>query len=244
MGVVLSPQEKRIQEHAGRIVFSGDLNGRISAIYEEFSDEKAVVDIDRARYFTESFRQTEGEHLTLRWAKALYHVAENIGLYIERNQLLAGRAGGKGKYGLIYPELDGCFLEQFVEQASERTESPFEISDEAIEVIKNEIAPYWNGKTYYEDFAGSLPEDVLRLTYDPADLFTSRYIVNETSSMRSALRPVPVCGSRIPPDDMPSPSTCSSARIVSYRGAVVIPAKIFCTVLSGTPERSEIISLV
>lgn len=192
MSKVLSPQEERIEKNGGKVVFyineNVDSDSRIQKIYDTFKDSKSIVDVQRARYFTESFKETEGENLTLRWAKALYNVASKIDVSIDDHQLLAGRVGGQGKYGLIYPELDGCFLHQFVSQAKTRAESPFEISEEDVEIIENEIAPYWAGKTYYEDFSQSLPEDVLKLTYEPSDLFTSRYIVNETSSMRSALQ--------------------------------------------------------
>ena len=186
---ILSPQEERIERNHDKVIFTetGD-SSRIERIFRSFANSRSSVDIQRAKYFTESFKQTEGETLVLRWAKALYHIAENIDVIIDDDQLLAGRAGKKGKYGLIYPELDGCFLKSFAEQASNRVESPFEITDEDIRVISEEIAPYWEGKTYYEDLAHSLPEDVLKLTYEPSDLFTSRYIVNETSSMRSALQ--------------------------------------------------------
>ncbi len=183
---VLSIQEQRIEKNRGKVFFGG--NRRIQRIYDSFADKRSSVDIQRAKYFTESFRETEGEALVLRWAKALYHIAENIEVIIDDGQLLAGRAGKSGKYGLIYPELDGCFLKSFAEQASGRVESPFDIAPEDIELIRNEIAPYWEGKTYYEDLSSSLPDDVLKLTYEPDDLFTSRYIVNETSSMRSALQ--------------------------------------------------------
>lgn len=185
----LSPQEERIEKNGGKVIFTGTGNkSRIEKIFSGFANSRSSVDIQRAKYFTESFKQTEGETLVLRWAKALYHIAENIDVIIDDDQLLVGRAGKKGKYGLIYPELDGCFLKSFAEQASNRVESPFEITDEDIRVISEEIAPYWEGKTYYDDLAHSLPEDVLKLTYEPSDLFTSRYIVNETSSMRSALQ--------------------------------------------------------
>lgn len=188
---LLSPQEQRIEKNKGKVVFSNsDKNEktRIEKIFESFQYSKSSVDIQRARYFTESFKQTEGQALSLRWAKALYNIASKIEIIIDDNQLLVGRVGKKGKYGLIYPELDGCFLKTFVDQAQNRKESPFEIDEDDIQIIKEEIAPYWEGKTYYEDLAHSLPEDVLKLTYEPSDLFTSRYIVNETSSMRSALQ--------------------------------------------------------
>lgn len=181
---LLSPQEKRIQDNQGKVA----LKGRANNIYNSFCDGKSAVDVQRAKYFTESFKKTEGQALSLRWAKALYHIAENIEIIIDDDQLIVGRAGRKGKYGIIYPELDGCFLGQFVKQASSRVESPFEIDKEDIKVIEEEIAPYWEGKTYYEDFAHAMPEDVLKITYEPKDLFTSRFILNESSSMRSALQ--------------------------------------------------------
>ncbi len=189
---ILSPQEERIKKNNGKVVFFKNPDekekNRIERIFESFDGTKSSVDVQRARYFTESFKQTEGQALSLRWAKALYHIAEKIDIIIDDDQLLVGRVGKSGKYGLIYPELDGCFLKSFAKQAKSRVESPFEISAEDVKIIEEEIAPYWEGKTYYEDLAHSLPEDVLKLTYEPEDLFTSRYIVNETSSMRSALQ--------------------------------------------------------
>ena len=189
MGEVLSPQEERIRKNKGKIVFYSSYGkSRAQKIYDSFSESKSYVDVQRAKYFTESFKETEGQPLPLRWAKALYHIAANIEVYIEPDQLIVGRVGREGKYGLIYPELDGCFLEQFVHQAKDRTESPFEIEEKDVKVIEEEIAPYWKGKTYYEELSQSFPDDVLKVTYDPEDRFSSRYIVNESSAWRSALQ--------------------------------------------------------
>lgn len=189
MTLVLSPQEDRIQKKGGKIIF-GFQNGksRVQKIYDSFSEGKSYVDVQRAQYFTESFKETEGQPLTLRWAKALYHIAEKIDVYIEPDQLIVGRVGRPGKYGLIYPELDGCFLESFVHQANDRTESPFEVDEKDVNIIETEIAPYWKDKTYYDDLSQSFPEDVLKVTYDPKDRYSSRYIVNESSAWRSALQ--------------------------------------------------------
>ena len=189
MTLVLSPQEDRIQKNGGKIIF-GFQNGksRVQKIYDSFSEGKSYVDVQRAQYFTESFKETGGQPLTLRWAKALYHIAEKIDVYIEPDQLIVGRVGRPGKYGLIYPELDGCFLESFVHQANDRTESPFEVDEKDVNIIETEIAPYWKDKTYYDDLSQSFPEDVLKVTYDPKDRYSSRYIVNESSAWRSALQ--------------------------------------------------------
>ena len=75
----LSPQEERLQEKIqGKENHFRKTHPRVFRLLERFDGQKPRIDIERALYFTESMRQTEGEHLTLRWAKALMHIAKNI----------------------------------------------------------------------------------------------------------------------------------------------------------------------
>ena len=62
-----SPQEIRIQK--GSTV----KDKRAARLLAGFQGSRPVIDIERGKYFTESFKQTEGQPLVLRWAKALYH---------------------------------------------------------------------------------------------------------------------------------------------------------------------------
>lgn len=184
----LSPHEQRIkEEQLGKEDFKKGRE-RVFKILESFQGQRPKVDVERALYFTQSFKETEGQPLILRWAKALKHIAENITVYIDDNQLLVGRAGRQGRYGILYPELDGDFLDVAVKQLPNRVESPFDITQEDADIIINEIAPYWKGKTFHEDLAKQLPEDTLKLTYDPENVLNSRYIVNETASFRSSIQ--------------------------------------------------------
>ena len=110
-------------------------------------------------------------------------------VYIDDHQLLVGRSGKQGRYGILYPELDGDFLDLAIEQLSQRTQSPFDISAEDVQVVIDEIAPYWKGKTYHEALADCAARgDRPRRTFDPKDPLLSRFIVNETSSFRSCLQ--------------------------------------------------------
>ncbi len=184
---VLSPHEQRVLEEM-KGTASTEGRERIYKILNSFKNDRPRIDVERARYFTESFRQTEGQPLVLRWAKALKHIAENITVYIDDHNLLVGRSGHKGRYGILYPELDGDFLDLAVKDLPNRTESPFNITAEDARIAIEEIAPYWKGKTFHEELAVALPEDTLKLTYYPEDTLRSRYIVNETASFRSALQ--------------------------------------------------------
>lgn len=162
------------------------ITDRVKRLYERLQSEGTYIDIRRARYFTESFKKTEGEDLSIRFAKALLHIAKNIDVVIEDDQLLVGQIGGPERYGILYPELDGCFLSNLSEVLSDRKEASFILKDEDREYLIREVAPYWKGKTFYEDLASSLPEDILRLTYNPKNTTQSRFLINETASMNSA----------------------------------------------------------
>lgn len=132
--IVLSPQEKRIRSA------STGSETRTKRILKRFQGTTPKIDIERGRYFTESFRETEGQPLVLRWAKALYHYAENATVYIDDDQLIAGRAGREGRYGILYPELDGDFLDEAIKSLPSRESSPFDITEEDANYIINEIS--------------------------------------------------------------------------------------------------------
>lgn len=185
--IVLSPQEQRINaEIQGNL--QEHTRSRTNAILNSFKETRPRIDVERAKYFTESFRQTEGQPLILRWSKALKHIAENITVYIDDHQLLAGRSGAQGRYGILYPELDGDFLGLAIEQMPNRVESPFNITEADARIVIDEIAPYWQGKTFHENLTQALPQETLKYTYDPKDPLKSRFIVNETASFRSSIQ--------------------------------------------------------
>ncbi|MDQ7095283.1 glycyl radical protein [Desulfosporosinus sp. PR] len=183
----LSPHEQRIQEEQlGKKNFAG--RERVFEILTSFQNLRPKIDVERGKYFTQSFIETEGQPLVLRWAKALKHIAENITVYIDDHQLLVGRAGYQGRYGILFPELDGDFLDLAIEQLPKRVESPFDVTPEDAQVIIKEIAPYWKGKTFHENLAKALPKDTFKLTYDPENPLNSRFLVNETATFRSSIQ--------------------------------------------------------
>lgn len=186
--LVLSPQEQRIAQEGHQSTQSKQSNPRVQGILNSFKGARPKIDIERARYFTESFRESEGKALILRWSKALLHYAENATVYIDENQLIVGRSGHAGRYGLIYPELDGDFLDIVLKDLPTRETSPFDISEADVEFVINEISPYWKGKTFHEDLAKALSPDTLKLTYNPSNTLESRFIVNETASFRSSIQ--------------------------------------------------------
>ncbi|MDR2744764.1 MAG: glycyl radical protein [Desulfovibrio sp.] len=185
----VSPQEQRLYDAIeGKEDTFRKSHSRVFRLLERFEGQKPRIDIERALFFTQSMRETEGQPLVLRWAKALKHIAENITVYVQEDQLLLGRAGCDGRYGILYPELDGDFLDIAVRDLPTRATSPAVITPEDAKRVVEEIAPYWKGKTYHEALNAALPPEVHKLTYDDPQGLISRFIVNETSSFRSSIQ--------------------------------------------------------
>lgn len=182
-GRTLSPQEERVIEHKA----PSNIN-RATRLIRNVRGVRPEIDIERGLYFTESFKETEGQPLILRWAKALRKYAEKSTVVIEDGQLIAGRGGKAGRYGILYPELDGDTLGINIEKLPGRETSPFDISKKDAEIVKEQIEPYWKGKTYHEELVKALPEDTRKLTCNADAEATSRFIVNETSSFRSSIQ--------------------------------------------------------
>ena len=73
---VLSPQETRIFDEIENNTTIQKKN-KAYKILQEIRGTKPQIDIERGLYFTQSFKETEGQPLNLRWAKALYTYAKN-----------------------------------------------------------------------------------------------------------------------------------------------------------------------
>lgn len=186
---LLSPHEQKLEDD--RLGRQGYRLGRerVYLMLDAFSGTTPKIDVERGKYFTESMKETEGQMLILRWAKALKHIAENINIYIDDHNLLVGRAGAKpGRYGILFPELDGNIYKAALEGLKHRTESPFDFDEEDARIMVEEITPFWQNKTFFDALSKALPPETYKLTYDKDDPMKSTYIVNETASFRSSIQ--------------------------------------------------------
>ncbi len=105
--------------------------------------------IERARYYTESFKQTEGEHPSVRAARALRHTLSNMTLYILDGEAIAGNRSSKIT-GVVLPVERGdvnVILDMELEPLLRRKRQPFYIDPEDRNVLDQEILPYWRGRT-------------------------------------------------------------------------------------------------
>ena len=190
----LSAQEARISTSCDNTLTTSEARlkrARVDRILKEIRSLPPRIAIDRARLMTASFRKTEGTPVVLRWALALKHVLENIPIFIGVDDLIVGRCGPPGRYGILYPELRGAWLEKGFESLPTRKEGRFVITDEDVRIVKEEIVPYWKGRTVFDANFDLLPEQTRRVLYQQDDPYTPSYVIIDSTTDRSSQQWVP-----------------------------------------------------
>ena len=183
---VLTPQEEWLE--GKNLITEG--RERTLKINDLVRKEPITMDINRARLFTESMKESEGQNLSLRWAKAFAHVTESLPIYVEPNyELIVGKMTGRvGRFITIYPENDGPALLE-LRDSEKRPVSPFKVAPEDIEVIEKEIYPYWKDKSFSKAYAQAMPEETRRLIFgeDKNNFSAQLAILSQSATARSSL---------------------------------------------------------
>jgi formate C-acetyltransferase len=186
---VLSAQEQAILD--GKKVLHGTVTDRVLRMFDAIrAYGPPQIALERAIYFTESFKATEGQPLVWRWAKALQHIAENISVAIFDDELIVGRANTWfGRYTLVYPELDGSIIKAGAEAfiAAKGAPDAVTVTDEDKKIIDEVLFPYWNGKDFTPNFVKALPSESRKIVFgnDPDNIGVKQtFVLVNTSTMR------------------------------------------------------------
>src|SRR5512135_1754900 len=194
----LSAQEQAIVD--GKKVLHGTATDRVLRMFDAIrASGPPRVALERAVYFTESFKTTEGQPLVLRWAKALKHIAEHISVAIFDDELIVGRPNTwLGRYSLVYPELDGTIIQEgakaFIAAKEAGAPDAVTITEEDKKIIDEELFPYWKGKDFTPNFIKALPPETRHLFWgsDPENVGTKfSFVIISTSTMRHSQNWVP-----------------------------------------------------
>jgi isethionate sulfite-lyase len=165
----LSGQEQAIE--SGQKIIHGTATERVLRLYEAIHPSHPPrVTLERAVLFTETFKETEGQPLVLRWAKALKNFAEKVPVTIFDDELLVGRPNTwLGRWAIVYPELDGGIMAAGVEMFRKLKGKVGEVivTDEDKKIVDEVLTPYWAGRDYATAFHREMPEETRFMIYGP-----------------------------------------------------------------------------
>jgi len=124
---------------------------------------------ERARLYTESWKETEGEPTAIRRAKALEKVLSGMSIFIRPGELIVGNQASDVRAAPVFPEFYMRFITEELDgkpyRFEERPGDPFRVSQEDERILR-ELADWWEGKTMAEYKRQLLPEETYQACYD------------------------------------------------------------------------------
>ena len=149
---------------------------RIQKLVDALFEKMPQIEADRAILLTESYKETEGEPIITRRAKAFRHILENIPITIRDNELIVGAATKAPRGCQVFPEYSFEWLESEFDTVETRVADPFYISEKTKKEL-SEVYKYWKGKTTSE-LATSYMTDEAKTAIDHGMFTPGNYFYN------------------------------------------------------------------
>lgn len=122
---------------------------RIQKLKDDLFAQMPQMEADRAVLLTESYKQTEGEPVITRRAKAFAHILKHIPIVIRDNELIVGSNTVAPRSSQAFPEFSFEWVEAEFDTMATRDADPFFISEDT-KARLHEAFKYWKGKTTSE----------------------------------------------------------------------------------------------
>ncbi|WP_422678912.1 choline trimethylamine-lyase [Clostridium tarantellae] len=131
-------------------IIDDNLSPRIRRLKENYLKAKPSVSIERAKAFTEVTKQNPGMPLIILRAMAFKKACEEAPLLIQEDELIVGHPCGKPRAGAFSPDIAWRWVKDELDTMSTRPQDPFIINEEDKKVIREEIFPFWEGRSVDE----------------------------------------------------------------------------------------------
>ncbi|HEX2394962.1 MAG TPA: glycyl radical protein [Bacteroidales bacterium] len=131
------------------ITKTDQLTRRISFLREKVLNTKPSVCTERAKFYTEVYRENEDKSVIIRRALALEKTLRHMTLFIDDGELVIGNQSSCHRAAPIFPEYAVDWLPKEMDELDKRPGDAFFITD----VHKKElskIAAWWKGKVLYD----------------------------------------------------------------------------------------------
>lgn len=134
-------------------VYEGEIAGltpRLERLRAAYLKVKPSVSTYRARAFTQVTKENPGLPKILLRAKCFKRACETAPLVIQADELIVGHPCGKARAGAVSPDIAWRWIRDELDTMSTRAQDPFEISEEDKRILREEIFPFWEGKSVDE----------------------------------------------------------------------------------------------
>ena len=123
------------------------LSQRIQALKEQMLAEPRFATIEQARIITKSYQRSEDKPRCIQRALALKAALEEMTIRIEPDERIVGNRTPGVRGGVVFPETGASWVAKEFETLPTRPQDRFQVRPEDVEEFRNEILPYWKGRS-------------------------------------------------------------------------------------------------
>ncbi len=117
---------------------------------------------ERALSATHSYQETEGEPIAIRRAKMIRRILDEHRIVIQDGEVIVGMKAPKSRGSPVFPEINCAWVERDLDRLATRKDTPFFVSDEAKQVLREAVFPYWRGRQIYDRLMEAVPTELWR----------------------------------------------------------------------------------
>ncbi len=127
---------------------------RLVKLKENYMKHVPTITTHRARAITKIAKENPGTPKSVLRGKCFKHCCETAPLVIQDNELIVGAPNGQPRAGAFSPDIAWRWMVDEIDTIGTRPQDPFYISEEDKKIMREELFPYWAGKSvdeYCED---------------------------------------------------------------------------------------------
>lgn len=126
------------------------LTQRHKLLKETYLKQVPSISIHKAKAITKITKENPGMPKALIRSKCFKYCCETAPIVIQDHELIVGAPCGAPRTGALSPDISWRWLSDELDTISTRAQDPFHISEEDKKVLKDEIFPFWEGKSVDE----------------------------------------------------------------------------------------------
>jgi pyruvate formate-lyase/glycerol dehydratase family glycyl radical enzyme len=139
---------------------------RIRRLKAAFNEAQPSLCVARAALYTQAQREHAGASPAVRSAQGFMAICAGLPVTIFPFELIVGCPGASRRAGSIDPELSWRWIEAELDAFESRSQDPYRVTGEQKALLRQEIFPYWRGRSLEEAYLARLPEETARVTVD------------------------------------------------------------------------------
>jgi len=136
------------------------MNKRISKLREQSTGIKPSISVERAQLVTEFYKSEKAQNVSVPVKRALTfkYILENKQICINKGELIVGERGPSPQATPTYPEICLHSLDD-LDILDTRKKIPFSSDEKTKSIFKEEIIPFWKGKTIRDKIFSKVPPE-------------------------------------------------------------------------------------